>query len=170
MLKAWLIERQGWWLKSYTQQERLDCQETFSPVVKMETVRDVLSIAAMKTWKLHQMDIFNAFLQEDLVEDVYMSPPPGLFTKREHSLVCKLKKSLYGLKQASRKWNLKLCEALISSNFVQSHHDYSLFVKKSGNNLVLILVYVGDLVITSSFFLLLKKLSICFNSISRSRT
>ncbi|KAM3216084.1 hypothetical protein P3L10_025524 [Capsicum annuum] len=116
----------------------------------MVTIRAVLSIAAMKTWKLHQMDAFNAFLQGDLVEDVYMSPPPGLFTKGKHSLVCKLKKSLYGLKQASRQWNLKICEALISSSFVQSHHDYSLFVKKSGNDLVLILVYVDDLLITGS--------------------
>lgn len=64
--------------KGYTQQEGLDYQEIFSPVIKMVTVRAVLSLAAMHGWKLHQMDVFNAFLQGDLVEDVYMIPPPGL--------------------------------------------------------------------------------------------
>jgi len=116
----------------------------------MITVRVVLSLAAINGWVLHQMDVFNAFLQGDLVEDVYMVPPPGLLSEGELSKVCKLQKSLYGLKQASRQWNLKLCEALISSGFVQSHHDYSLFSKGSGSDLVLILVYVDDLLIISS--------------------
>ena len=103
--------------KGYTQQEGLDYQETFSPVVKMVTVRVVLSLAAMHGWSLHQMDVFNAFLQSDLVEEVYMVPPPGLLQQGE-STVCKLKKSLYGLKKASRQWNLKLSEALIGSGFI----------------------------------------------------
>ena len=133
--------------KGYTQQEGLDYQETFSPVVKMVTVRVVLSLAAMHGWFLHQMDVFNAFLQGDLVEEVYMVPPPGLLQQGE-SKVCKLNKSLYGLKQASRQWNLKLSEALISSGFIQSHHDYSLFTKCSGSDLVLILDCVDDLLIT----------------------
>ena len=77
--------------KGYTQQEGLDYQETFSPVVKMVTVRVVLSLAAMHGWFLHQMDVFNAFLQGDLVEEVYMVPPPG-FLQQGESKVCKLNK------------------------------------------------------------------------------
>lgn len=76
--------------KGYTQQEGLDYRETFSPVVKMVTVRVVLALAAMYGWKLYQMDIFNAFLQGDLVEDVYMVQPPGFSCKGEQHKVCKL--------------------------------------------------------------------------------
>ena len=91
--------------KGYTQQEGLDYQETFSPVVKIVTVKVVLSLAAMHGWFLHQMDAFNAFLQGDLVEEVYMVPLPGLLRQGELSTICKLKTSLYHLKQASRQWN-----------------------------------------------------------------
>ncbi|XP_075104470.1 uncharacterized protein LOC142178566 [Nicotiana tabacum] len=106
--------------KDYIEQEGLDYQETFSLMVKMVTVRTILSLDAMKGWKLHQMDVFNAFLQGE-------GEPPR---------VCKLQKSLYELNQASRQWNLKLSKALSSSGFVQGHHDYSLFSKQPGSNLI----------------------------------
>lgn len=64
--------------KGYTQYEGLDYQETFSPVVKMVTVRVVLSVAAMNGWILHQMDMFNALIYGDLVENVYIIPPSSL--------------------------------------------------------------------------------------------
>nr|KYP51292.1 Retrovirus-related Pol polyprotein from transposon TNT 1-94 [Cajanus cajan] len=135
--------------KGFTQTEGVDYFETFSPVVKLSTVRFLLSLAAAHNWFLHQLDVDNAFLHGDLFEEVYMKPPPG-FKLSHPRLVCKLHKSLYGLKQASRQWNQKLTEALISLNFIQSSTDHSLFIKKSHSSITALLVYVDDVVLTGN--------------------
>ena len=105
--------------KGFTQIKGIDFLETFSLVAKLTTVRLLLALAAKHNWLLKQLDVNNAFLHGDLYEKVYMdllqsvSPPkPGQ--------VCRLNKSLYGLRQASCQWNAKLSEVLISIGYKQS--------------------------------------------------
>lgn len=99
-------------------------------MVKIATVRTVLSLAVVHNWFVHQLDIYNAFLQEDLHDKVYMELPQGFTSQGESGVVCRLVKYLYGLKQASRQWNLKLTETLLSSCFHQSSLDHPLFIRQ----------------------------------------
>jgi hypothetical protein len=86
----------GIFAKGFQQVHGIDYDETFSPIAKMDSIRLALSIAASKGWEVHQMDMKNAFLHGDLSEEIYMEQPQGFM--QDSSLVCRLKKSLYGLK------------------------------------------------------------------------
>ena len=90
--------------KGYSQTYGVDYDETFAPVAKLSTVRTLISIAANHNWKLFQMDVKNAFLHGDLQEEVYMEIPPGFRSRETEGKVCRLTKSLYGLKQSPRAW------------------------------------------------------------------
>nr|XP_016454344.1 PREDICTED: uncharacterized mitochondrial protein AtMg00810-like [Nicotiana tabacum] len=98
----------------------------------MVTVWSVVALAAASGWFIFQIDVHNAFLQGDLLEEVYMQIPDGFASQGEchQKKACRLHKSLYGLKQAPRQMNLKLTSALKDMGFVQSHYDYSLFTQK----------------------------------------
>ncbi|XP_072080920.1 uncharacterized protein [Arachis hypogaea] len=132
--------------QGFTQIPGVDYIDTFSPVVKKSIVRVLLTVAAAKNWHLHQLDVNTAFLHGDLHEDVYMKLPKGLQCSNPN-LLCKLTKSLYGLKQASRQWNIKLSAALADLGFTPSENDHSLFTKSTGTTFTAILVYVDDLVL-----------------------
>ncbi|GKA67384.1 ribonuclease H-like domain-containing protein [Tanacetum coccineum] len=137
-------------VKGFNKKEGIDFDETFSPVVKMSTVRCVVALSVTNNWPLFQLDVNNAFLYGDLDEDIYMTIPKGFASKDNKNKVCKLVKSLYGLKQAPRKWNEKLVSILKENGFVQSSNDHSLFTKSKSNKFIALLVYVDDIVITGN--------------------
>ncbi|KAL0312290.1 UNVERIFIED_CONTAM: Retrovirus-related Pol polyprotein from transposon RE1 [Sesamum radiatum] len=131
--------------KGYTQVEGVDYTERFSPVAKAVTVRLFLAIGTAKQWPIHQIDINNAFLHGHLDEEIFMTAPEGYDVPPGH--VCKLIRSLYGLKQASRQWNLEFTRSLLNFGFLQSMHDHCLFLKKVSSGYVGLLVYVDDVLI-----------------------
>ena len=120
-------------------------------------MRTIIAIAASQNWPLHQMDVKNAFLHGDLKEDIYMKPPSGLFSSPTLD-VCKLKRSLYGLKQSPRAWFDKFRSTLLQFSFEQSKYDSSLFLRKTSTGCVLLLVYVDDIIITGTDSLLITSL------------
>jgi Reverse transcriptase (RNA-dependent DNA polymerase) len=136
--------------KGYTQEEGFDDCDTFSPVIKSTTVQIVITIALSNHWYLHQLDVNNAFLHGDLQETVYMMQPPGFVDSLHPSYICKLKKVLYGLKQALRAWFHKLKQFLLSQNFHSSQSDHSLFIHSSPDCVILILMYVDDIIVTGN--------------------
>lgn len=137
-------------VKGYLQEAGVDFQETCSPIVKPTTIRVVLALAILLGWSLRQVDINNTFLNGDLHEEIYMVQPPSFEQQGAPSqqLICRLKKALYGLKQAP--WALfhKLREFLIASNFKVSKADNSLFVHHSESQLIYVLIYVDDIIVT----------------------
>jgi hypothetical protein len=135
--------------QGYTQQEGVDFFDTFSPVAKLTTMRLLLAIAAAQGWFLKQLDVDNAFLHGDLNEEVYMKLPPGLQPEFPNQ-VCRLQKSLYGLRQASRQWFSKLSNSLVSLGFRHSEYDHSLFTKSQNGSFTALLVYVDDIILTGN--------------------
>ena len=131
--------------KGYSQVEGQDYLDTFSPVAKLTTVRLLLALTAINKWYLKQLDVNNVFLHGDLNEEVYMMLPQGMQVAKPGQ-VCKLQRSLYGLKQASRQWYAWLSSFFISHGYKQCASDHSLFLKHGFNTVTVLLVYVDDIV------------------------
>lgn len=133
--------------KGYAQAAGIDYTDTFSPVVRYDSVRCVLSIAAIEDMEIVQFDVKTAFLNGDLKETIYMQIPEGIEHKSNE--VCRLKRSLYGLKQASRAWNSKFVQFLKQCGLEQSKADPCVFYGRIDDNEVIILLYVDDGLILS---------------------
>lgn len=144
--------------KGFHQVHGFDFNETFSPVIKLVTIRIILTLALTYNWPLQQLDINNAFLNGILEEEVYMMQPPG-FTAPNSSLVCHLHKALYGLKQAPRQWFERLKTTLLSFGFLNSKCDTSLFIYKHHSVVIYMLVYVDDIIITGNSPPLIKQIT-----------
>ncbi|WVZ63010.1 hypothetical protein U9M48_012690 [Paspalum notatum var. saurae] len=132
--------------KGFKQRYGIDHEDTFSPVVKAAAIRLVLSIAVSRGWCLRQLDVQNAFLHGVLEKDVYMRRPPGFEDTTKPHCHCKLDKALYGLSA----WYSKLSEKLQALGFIPSKADTSLFFYMKKLVTIFLLVYVDDIIITSS--------------------
>jgi histone deacetylase 1/2 len=136
--------------KGFKQRYGIDYEDTFSPVVKIATIRIVLSIYVSRGWSLRQLDVKNAFLHGVLEEEVYMKQPPGFESSSIPHYICKLDKALYGLKQAPRAWYSRLSSKLCALGFVPSKADTSLFLYNKSGIIIYMLIYVDDIIVTSS--------------------
>jgi transposase InsO family protein len=141
--------------KGFTQQEGIDFTETFSPVSTKDSFRIIMAIVAHFDLSLHQMDVKTAFLNGELYEEIYMKQPEGFIQEGRENLVCKLKKSIYGLKQASRQWYLKFDEVIRSYGFTETPVDECIYIKISGRHFMFLVLYVDDILIASSSLTLL---------------
>ena len=126
-------------MKGFSQKKGIDFEEIFSPVVKISSIRVVLSLVARLNLEVEQLDVKTAFLHGDLEEEIYMEQPKGFKVKGKENLVCKLRKSLYGLKQAPRQWYKK---------YDRTTFDHCVFTKKfSNDDFIILLLYVDDMLI-----------------------
>lgn len=143
--------------KGYLQKYKVDYFETYSPVVRMSSIRLLISLAVKFNLLVHHMDVTTAYLNGILHNDVYMKIPEGVEVN-ETNKVCKLSKSLYGLKQSGREWNIKLDEVLQKIGFKRCQTDACVYVRNEGGELNIIAVYVDDLLIVCSTELSLNKI------------
>jgi hypothetical protein len=132
--------------KGYAQFEGRDFDETFAPVARLEAIRMFLTYSCHKNFKVYQMDVKSAFLNGDLEEEVYMEKPKGFSLTDNPNYVYKLKKALYELKQAPRAWYYGLEKNLQEKGFKKGIVDSNLYVKSEGDNLLVVLVYVDDII------------------------
>jgi hypothetical protein len=134
----------------FVQQEGIDFNEVFTSVARMESVRLLLALAAQEGWQVHHMDVKSAFLNGDLKEEVYVRQLAGSIIAGQEGKVLRLRKALYGLRQALRAWNSKLDDTLKKMDFVQSEHEHAMYSRSHDDDILLVRVYVDDLVITGS--------------------
>ena len=136
--------------KGFTQKEGIDYTETFSPVSKKDSLRIILALVAHFDLELQQMDVKTTFLNGELEEEVYMKQPEGFPSSDGEQLVCKLKKSIYGLKQASRQWYLKFHNIISSFGFVENVMDQCIYLKVSGSKVCFLVLYVDDILLATN--------------------
>jgi hypothetical protein len=135
---------------SFVQREGIDFDDTFAHMARMEYVRLHFALAAQEGWCVHHMDVKSAFLNGDLKEEVYVHQPSGFVIPGKEGKVLRLRKALYGLRQAPRSWNAKLDSTLKGMGFGQSPHEAVIYRRGNGGNALLVGVYVDDLVITGT--------------------
>lgn len=133
-------------VKSYNQEFSINYYDSFSPVVKMVTIRLFFTVTVVNDQLVYQLDISNTYLHEFVEEELYLRPPEG-YSKASKGQVCHLTKSLYGLKQVGCQSNKELTSNLQSIRFTKSEADHCLFTTGTKKNYVGVVVYVDDLLI-----------------------
>ena len=136
--------------KGYVQRHGVDYEEVFAPVARIETIRMIIALAGSHGWEIHHLDVKTAFLHGELKEEVYVTQPEGFIVDGQEHKVYKLKKALYGLRQAPRAWNIKLNEILRSLRFTRCSKEPSLYRKEESREVLVVVVYVDDLLVTGT--------------------
>ncbi|CAL2237084.1 unnamed protein product [Prunus armeniaca] len=131
--------------KSYRKREGIDYEVTFSPVAMIKSIRILLTIAAHYDYEIWQMDVKMAFLNGHLQEEIYMGQLEGFISKHEEKKLCKLQRSIYGLKQASRSWNIRFDDAVKGYGFSQNEDEPCVYKKNSGSAVIFLVLYVDDI-------------------------
>ena len=126
---------------------RIDFGDIFSPVAKVTSIRLLLSVAAAFDFEIEQMDVKTTFLHGDLEEEIYMKQPEGFMVKGKKELVCRLKKSLYGLKQSPRMWYQKFDTYIRGLGFTRSKEDHCVYFKLIGDRVIYLVLYVDDMLL-----------------------
>nr|GEV66142.1 retrovirus-related Pol polyprotein from transposon TNT 1-94 [Tanacetum cinerariifolium] len=136
--------------RGYRQEKGINFEDSFTLVARLEAIRIFLAYAAHNNMVVYQMDVKTAFLNGNLREEVYVSQPDGFVDQDNPNHVYKLKKALYGLKQAPRAWYDMLSSFLISQDFSRGSVDLTLFIRRNGNDLLLVQIYVDDIIFAAS--------------------
>ena len=137
-------------MKGYTQREGIDYNEVFSPVVKYSSIRILLALVAQYELDFDQLDVKTIFLHGDFDEEIYMTQPMRFKTARKENIVCKLKKSLYGLKQSPRQWYKHFDSFIRGKSYTRSHYDPCVYYNKlPRREYIYLLLYVDDMFIAS---------------------
>jgi len=134
----------------YNQEERIDNEETYAPIVRLKAIRLLLVFVTCLDFKLFQMDVKSAFLNGLLNEEVYVSQPPGFEDIEYPDHVYQLKRALCGLKQVPRAWYERLSKFLLEKGFSRGNVDNTLFSKRKGKDILLVQVYVDDIIFGST--------------------
>jgi len=136
--------------RGYRQEEGIDFEESFAPVARMEAVRLFIAFCSHKSITIYQMDVKTAFLYGPLKEEVYVAQPEGFVDPDHPDKVYRLKKALYGLKQAPRAWYNELSKFLVSNGFHKGSIDPTLFIKRYGEDILIVQIYVDDIIFGST--------------------
>ena len=128
--------------KGYAQREGIDYNEVFSPVVKHASIRILLALVAQFDLELAQLDVKTAFLHGDLEEEIYMSQPDGFRVAGNEKLVCRLKKSLYGLKQSPRKWYKCFDSFMLEQDYTRSQFDHCVYFRKLCRSVLYLFAFI----------------------------
>lgn len=123
----------------------LNYDETLSSVSTKDSIRITLALIAHFDLELHQMDVKIAFLNGELEEDIYIQQPPGFVERGKEIMVCKLNKSIYGLKQVLRKWNKKFDQVMTTFGFQENKMDECIYLNVSGSKFMFLVLYVDDI-------------------------
>ena len=136
--------------KGYTRKGGIDYKETFSLVSKKDSLRIIMALVAYYDLEIHQIDVKITFLNGDLEEDVYVDQPRGFSMEGESQMVCKLKTSINGLKQAFRQWYIKFNTIIISFGFKENTIDRCIYQKISGSKFIFLVLYIDDILLAAN--------------------